>query len=148
MSDLDLDVAQADLSALAPGDEVRGRFGPITRTQLVRYAGAGGDFNPIHHDEEFARSAGMPGVFSMGLFHGGVAAGWLATWLGLEHVNALKLRFVGQVWPGDVLSLHARVDDIDEQADARSVVCSLLVERQNGDAVLKGEARARWTLSV
>jgi acyl dehydratase len=143
MSALDLAPAPADLTALTVGDEIHGQFGPITRTQLVRYAGAGGDFNPIHHDEEFAKSAGMPGVFSMGLFHGGVAGGWLAAWLGLEHVTALKLRFTGQVWPGDVLSLHARVDDIEEHADGRLVVCSLLVERQNGDVALKGEVRAR-----
>lgn len=49
---------------VAVGDEMpASEFGPLTRSHIVRYAGAGGDFNPIHHDEEFARSPGMPGVF-------------------------------------------------------------------------------------
>ncbi|MER7433597.1 MaoC/PaaZ C-terminal domain-containing protein [Pseudonocardia alni] len=57
-------------------------FGPLTRSHIVRYAGAGGDFSPIHHDEEFARSAGMPGVFGMGLLHGGLlgGSGWRPGW--------------------------------------------------------------------
>ena len=52
--------------ALAIGDEMpSSQFGPLTRSHIVRYAGAGGDFNPIHHDEQFARAAGMPGAFGM-----------------------------------------------------------------------------------
>ncbi len=46
--------------------------GPITRKHIVRYAGASGAFNPIHHDEEFARAAGMPGVFSIGMHSAGL----------------------------------------------------------------------------
>jgi len=87
-------------------------FGPLTRSHIVRYAGAGGDFNPIHHDEEFARSAGMPGVFGMGLLHGGLLGQRLAAWVGLAHIRAYRIRFTGQVWPGDVLSFTGTVTGV------------------------------------
>ncbi|CPZ52907.1 MaoC-like dehydratase [Mycobacteroides abscessus] len=87
--------------ALAIGDEMpSSQFGPLTRSHIVRYAGSGGDFNPIHHDEEFARAAGMPGVFGMGLLHGGVLAQRLTAWVGLANIRSFRIRFTGQVWPG------------------------------------------------
>ena len=46
----------------------------INRTHIVKYAGASGDFFPVHHDEEFAKSIGLPSVFAMGLMHGGMLA--------------------------------------------------------------------------
>ncbi|CPZ63375.1 MaoC-like dehydratase [Mycobacteroides abscessus] len=96
--------------ALAIGDEMpSSQFGPLTRSHIVRYAGSGGDFNPIHHDEEFARAAGMPGVFGMGLLHGGVLAQRLTAWVGLANIRSFRIRFTGQVWPGDLLSFGGRV---------------------------------------
>ena len=70
--------------ALAPGDTLpEARIGPLTRTDVVRYAGAGGDFNPIHHDEPMAVAAGMPGTFAMGLLHAGMLGIQLARWVGV-----------------------------------------------------------------
>lgn len=86
------------------------RIGPVTRTDIVRYAGAGGDFNPIHHDEGFARAAGSDGVFAMGLLGGGIVAARLARWARPRAVRAYRVRFTGQVWPGDVLVLTGTVD--------------------------------------
>src|ERR1700735_5102214 len=88
-------------------------FGPVSRTEIVRYAGAGGDFNPIHHDEAFAHAAGLPSVFSMGMFQGGVLARRLARWVGRENVVQLRLRFTGQVWPGDFVTISGEVTDVD-----------------------------------
>lgn len=95
------------------------RIGPITRTDIVRYAGAGGDFNPIHHDEAFARAAGSDGVFAMGLLSGGIVAARLARWAGPEHVRSYRVRFTGQVWPGDVLVLTAELDGDAVELQAR-----------------------------
>lgn len=129
---------------LAEGDQAPElKVGPITRTHIVRYAGAGGDFNPIHHDEEFAKSAGMPTVFAMGLLHGGMVASVAARWLGLPNVRRLRLRFTGQVWPGDELTIGGRVERIYEQDGERLADCLLEVTRQTGEVALQAQATAR-----
>ena len=81
--------------------------GPITRTDIVKFAGAGGDFNPVHHDEEVARGAGFPSVFAMGMLTAGLLGDFVASWLGLAAVGRFAVRFVSPVWPGDTLSLAA-----------------------------------------
>ncbi|MGN6127609.1 MAG: MaoC/PaaZ C-terminal domain-containing protein, partial [Humibacter sp.] len=83
-------------------------FGPVTRTDLVRYAGAGGDFNPIHHDEAFAQAAGYPSVFAHGLYTAGLAGAALAEAVGPLTLRRFAVRYVGQVWPGDTISVTVR----------------------------------------
>jgi hypothetical protein len=67
-------------------------IGPITRTDSVRYQGASGDMNPIHHDDELARSAGFSAPVTVGTFHAGVMHAWLAAWLGPENVRRVSMR--------------------------------------------------------
>lgn len=123
--------------SLTAGEELPARtVGPITRTDIVRYAGAGGDFNPIHHDEEFARAAGMPSVFSMGLLQGGMLAQYLAARVGLRNVRRFAIRFTAQVWPGDQLELGGRVVSVDSGA----AELELWARRANGETAIKGSA--------
>jgi acyl dehydratase len=117
--------------------------GPITRTDIVRYAGAGGDFNPIHHDEEFAKAAGMPSVFSHGLLSAGLLGQYLARWVGLPNVRSFGVRFTGQVWPGDTLSLSGSVASVEEQGGERLANLELTAARQTGDVVVKATATVR-----
>jgi acyl dehydratase len=117
--------------------------GPITRTDIVRYAGASGDFNPIHHDEEFAREAGMPSVFSIGMHSAGLLGQYVARWVGLGNVRRFGVRFTGQVWPGDVLTLAGRVERVEEAGDERLAHLELSATRQTGDVVVKGTATVR-----
>lgn len=84
-------------------------IGPLTRTDIVRYAGAGGDFNPVHHDEVFAAAAGYPSVFAHGLFTAGSAATVMAQVAGPLALRRYFVRYSGQVWPGD--TLHVTVCD-------------------------------------
>ena len=105
----------------------------------MRYAGAGGDFNPIHHDEPMALEAGMPSVFAMGLLHAGMLGLQLARWVGPEALRSYAVRFTGQVWPGDVLTFSGRVLAID--ADGLAAL-ELEVARQDGDVVLTAVATA------
>ncbi|MCR2824108.1 MaoC/PaaZ C-terminal domain-containing protein [Microbacterium sp. zg.Y909] len=84
-------------------------IGPLTRTDIVRYAGAGGDFNPVHHDEVFATRAGYPSVFAHGLFTAGSAATAIAEVAGPLALRRYFVRYSGQVWPGD--TLHVTVQD-------------------------------------
>lgn len=123
--------------ALAQGDTMpEFTTPPLSRSDFVRYAGAGGDFNPIHHDEPMAVAVGMPSVFGMGLLHAGIAGVRLARWVGPENIRSFGVRFSGQVWPGDVLTFSGVVDTIDgDQA-----VVTVAVTRQNGDVALTAQA--------
>jgi acyl dehydratase len=84
---------------------------PVTRTQIVRFAGAAGDFNPMHHDEQFARAAGQPSVFAMGQLTAAILGAAVADWFGAEHVTGYGVRFKDKVWPGDRLVLRAIFSD-------------------------------------
>ena len=107
------------------------RVGPVTRTDIVRFAGAGGDFNPLHHDEEYARAAGFPTVFAMGQFQAGLLSRLAADEFGLENVRSYKVRFKAKVWPGDVLVLRGR----EVAREGGIVSCELEAVREDGDEV-------------
>jgi len=130
--------------ALAVGDKMPdGTAGPLTRTHFVRYAGASGDFHPLHHDEVYARSHGMPGVFGMGMLHAGMLGDHLARWTGPENLRSFTIRFTGQVWPDDVLTFTGTVERIEEEADGTKVAhLSLAVTRQTGDPAITATAAA------
>src|SRR6476469_6990361 len=114
---------------LVAGDEMpTATIGPMTRTDFVRYAGASGDFHPLHHDEVYARNAGMPTVFGMGMLHGGMLGVALARWVGPENIRSFSIRFTGQVWPDDTLTLSGRVERIEDGV----AHLSLSVRRQTG----------------
>jgi acyl dehydratase len=81
----------------------------LTRTDLVRYAGASGDFNPIHHDEEFAKAAGNPSVFGHGMLTAAFVARCITDFVGPEALRRYKVRFQSRVWPGDTITCRGRV---------------------------------------
>lgn len=114
------------------GDKAPERtVGPITRTDIVRYAGAGGDFNPIHHDETFAQKAGYPSVFAHGLLTAGILSAYAASWLGLSALRNYSVRYVAQVWPGDTLILSGHVIAVEPLATGgMQVSCQLQVQRE------------------
>ena len=127
--------------ALTEGVQMpQGTAGPMTRTDFVRYAGASGDFHPLHHDEPYAQKLGMPGVFGMGLLHAGILGDHLARWVGPDNIRTFGIRFTGQVWPDDVLTVTGLVDRIEQQQDVRLAHVSLAVARQSGDNVIVGSA--------
>lgn len=113
---------------------------PLTRTDFVRYQGASGDMNPIHHDEEFARAAGFPTVFAVGMLQAGVLGTYVTDWLGAANVRRFGVQFREQAWPGDVLTYSAVVTGRREEGDERYVDLALLVTRQTGGVHIKGEA--------
>jgi acyl dehydratase len=119
------------------------QMGPLTRTDFVRYAGASGDFNPVHHDEQLATAHGLPSVFGMGLLHAGKLGFVLARWVGPQNIKSFDVRFTGQVWPGDTLTFHGRVKSVEGSAESSSATIQLLVTTGDGDAtveVLRGTA--------
>jgi acyl dehydratase len=103
------------LEAIAPGMEFGDTvFGPLQRADIVRYAGASGDFNPIHIDDDYARASGSPEVFAMGMLPAGYLAHALCDWMGGPHgLRRYKVRFVTRVWVGDEIVCRSRVEEID-----------------------------------
>lgn len=114
-------------------------FGPLTRTDIVRYQGASGDFNPIHHDEEFARQSGSPTVFSVGMLQAGLLATYCTELFGAGNVLDFEVRFRDRVWPGDVLTCHATLDESAVDAGPTTHLV-LVVERADGAVVVTGRA--------
>ncbi|TCP42608.1 acyl dehydratase [Tamaricihabitans halophyticus] len=127
---------------LAEGDTLpEWRFGPLTRTDIVRYAGASGDFNPIHHDEPLAIAAGLPSVFGIGMMHAGMLGQRLSAWVGPHNICAFSVRFEGQVWPDDVLTFSGTVIEVESSTHEVSLAhVELSVARQDGEQVLSGKA--------
>ena len=101
--------------AVVPGMELGPTvFGPIERTDIVRYAGASGDFNPIHTDEGYARRSGAPTVFAMGMLPAGYLAHALSDWFGGPHrLRRFKVRFTTRIWPGDEVVCVGDVTDVE-----------------------------------
>jgi acyl dehydratase len=133
----------ASWSTLEVGHRPQAKIvGPLTRTDFVRYQGASGDFNPIHHDEEFAQSAGFPSVFSVGMLQAGVLATYATDWLGAENVRRFGVQFREQVWPGDELELTGAVVEKDETGEngERTVKVELNAQRVGGGTAIKGWA--------
>ena len=113
----------------------------VTRTQLVQYAGASGDYNPLHSDERFATEvAGYPSVFAHGMLTMGITGRVLTDWFGPEALLSYGARFVSQVWPGDRLTATATVTAVRDDD-----VAELTISTTNtaGDVVLAATATVR-----
>jgi len=129
------------MSAVREGDAGPARrFGPLTRTDFVRYAGASGDLNPIHHDEGFAQSAGLPSVMAHGMLSAGLLASFVTSWFGAGSVRRYKVRFRERVWPGDVLTAEGKVLRVFETNGERRAELDLTLTRQTGEPVVTGIA--------
>jgi acyl dehydratase len=127
-------------ATVSVGDERTQEFPPLTRTMFVRYAGASGDFNPMHHDDTIATQVGNPSVFGHGMLTMGLAARVVKDWFGPEAIRRLQVRFSKQVWPSDVLTCRATVTGKREEGGEQLVDLDLLVENQHGDKAITGAA--------
>lgn len=113
---------------------------PLTVTDFVRYQGASGDFNPIHHDTTFAQKAGYDQPFAVGMLAAGRAASYLTDWLGPANVRRFGVRFQEQAWPGDVLSYTGTVVERRVEDGVQLIDVELSCTRQTGAAHLTGWA--------
>ena len=115
---------------------------PITKVQLVQYAGASGDYNLIHTDVETARAVGLPDVIAHGMLSMGFLGQYLVSVAGPEGVRRLKVRFRAMVRVGDTLTCRGRVVGVYPEADGSRarVVLDVWAENQRGEPVTTGEA--------
>ena len=116
----------------------------LTRTQIVQYSGASGDYNPLHSDEIFATQvAGFPGIFAHGMLTMGLTGKMVTNYVGDGRLRSFGGRFRAQVWPGDTLSARAEVVDIRSDGHGASVVeLRITTTNQDGVEVFTGEATA------
>src|SRR5699024_2146931 len=94
-----------------------GTFGPVTQTDIVRFAGAGGDFNPLHHDSEFAQQSGFDTPIAMGQFTAALLSAWHTDWCGVENLRAFSVQFKAPVNIGDTISFAATVREQHAEPD-------------------------------
>ena len=115
----------------------------LSRTQIVMYAGASGDYNPLHSDEVYATQvAGYPSVFAHGMLSMGATGKLLTDWVGNGRLTKYGVRFVNQVWPGDTLTATARVEAIREEVGQRYADLTVTTVNQDGKTVVTGTATA------
>ena len=116
----------------------------LSRTQIVQYAGASGDYNPLHSDDRFTTEvAGYPSVFAHGMLTMGMTGRIITDWFGVESLTNYGVRFVKQVFPGDKLTATAEVTAVREDGGQRLADVSVSTVNQDGDAVLTGTATVR-----
>jgi acyl dehydratase len=116
----------------------------VTVEQIRQYAEASGDRNPIHLDDGFARSAGLPGVIAHGMLTMAFANQMVTDWLGdRSRLKRLRGRFAGMVLPGDDVTVSGSVASKDDAT--RRVLINLVVTNQRGEKVFnKGVAEAEF----
>jgi len=116
----------------------------LTRTQIVQYAGASGDYNPIHTDEVYTTQvAGYPSVFAHGMLSMGMTGMMLTNYVGDGRLTKFGVRFTRQVWPGDSLTAKATVDAVREEGGQHYVDLAISTVNQDGTEVVSGYATAR-----
>ncbi len=116
----------------------------LSRTQIVQYAGASGDYNPLHTDEVFTTQlAGYPSVFAHGMLTMGMTGKMLTNWLGDGRLTKFGVRFTAQVWPGDTLVAKATVTALREENGNHLVDLDVSTTNEEGIEVVKGTAIAR-----
>ena len=116
----------------------------LKRTQIVQYAGASGDYNPLHTDEIFTtKVAGYPSVFAHGMLTMGMTGKMLTDYVGDGRLTKYGVRFTNQVWPGDTLDSTATVTEIKDEGGQKIVVLNVATKNQDGVDVVTGYAEAR-----
>jgi acyl dehydratase len=114
----------------------------MTRTDFVKYAGASGDFNPIHHDQTFAEASGNPTVFAMGMFNAGILSRIVSDYVGVKNVRQYKVRFATRMWPGDSITCKGKVTKKTEENGQKLIEGEIAALNQKGEVAIQGSFRA------
>ncbi|MFP2960545.1 MaoC family dehydratase [Myxococcus sp. 1LA] len=135
--------------AIRVGDELPALAkAPVDRVQLSRYAGASGDFNPVHVDELYAKSVGMPSVYAPGMLVMGMLGQLISDWARGGQMRRYNVRFIKMVWPGDTVVCKGRVSDRYGSGGRYFVEIDLWAENQKGELVMKGSSQIQLFFSL
>ena len=118
---------------------------PITKVQLVKYAGASGDFNQLHTDDEFAQKIGMNGVIAHGMLIMGFLGQYIMELAGTTaEIKQFKMRFGAMTIPGDLITCSSTVEKIYEEDGLRMADLNLIAEKESGKVVGSGKATLKF----
>jgi acyl dehydratase len=121
------------------GDELEERkLPPIDRMRLIKYAGASGDFNPIHLVDEAAAEAGLPGIIAHGMLTVATMGLLFSPYLEYGYAKTFRSRFSGMVFLDDVLRVGGRVSSVEETKEGRLYAFEVYARRDE-DTVASGE---------
>ncbi|SEM08820.1 Acyl dehydratase [Stigmatella aurantiaca] len=135
--------------AIRVGDELPALAkAPVDRVQLSRYAGASGDYNPVHVDEVYAKSVGMPSVYAPGMLIMGMLGQLISDWARGGQLRRYGVRFIKMVWPGDTVVCKGRVSDRHGSGGRYFVEIDLWAENQRGELLMKGQAAIQLFYSL
>ena len=124
------------------GDQAPAKSRVLTRTDLVMYAGASGDFNPMHHDEVKAQAAGQPSVFGHGMFSMGFLGTAITDYVGVGNVRRFQARFAKQTWPDEELRTTIVVTGKRTVGPDHLVDLDVRLVNADGEEKVVGEATA------
>ncbi|HDP24044.1 MAG TPA: hypothetical protein ENN34_01240 [Deltaproteobacteria bacterium] len=117
--------------------------GPLQKLQHVVYAGASGDFNPLHTDDDFAKAVGMKdGVIAHGMLIMGFAGQAITAWVPKKYLKKFGVRFAGMTKPGNTITVTGKVTDKKQEAGQNLVFCELTVTDEAGDVKITGNFTA------
>ncbi|MBV6492505.1 MAG: hypothetical protein LDLANPLL_00499 [Turneriella sp.] len=115
------------------------RVGPINQMDLVRYAGASGDFNPIHNDTDFAKSAGLPGTIAHGMYIMALMGRSVTNWVTPAQVKSYAVKFKGMSLPGETMVFTGKVKKKKEDGGEKLVTVALTAANDKGEVKVSGD---------
>ncbi len=133
-------IAKLNYEEISEGDEAPSVGHTLTRSDLVAYAGASGDMNPMHTDEVAAKAAGLPSVFGHGMLSMGILGRALTDWAGVGNLKAFRTRFTKQTWPGETLTTRILVTGKSQAEEGKCVSVDVTLSNQDGEVKLDGSA--------
>jgi acyl dehydratase len=133
---------QLSFDQVSAGDEAPVKSHKLTRSDLVTYAGASGDFNPMHTDEVAAQAAGLKSVFGHGMFTMGLLGTALTDYVGVGNLRSYKVRFTKQTWPDEELTTKIVVTGTRTEGDEQLVDLECSVANADGEVKVAGDAVA------
>jgi acyl dehydratase len=113
---------------------------PISKVGLAMYAGASGDFNPIHLDEDQAKANGLPGIIAHGMLSMALLGRVLTQWVPPRNIRSFSTRFVSMALLGDVITCKGTITAKSEDGGDNLVDLEMTAENQKGDKTLVGAA--------
>ncbi|MBN2534507.1 MAG: MaoC family dehydratase N-terminal domain-containing protein [Spirochaetales bacterium] len=129
-----------NFNSIKEGDELPALTkGPITQVQLAKYAGASGDFNPIHLDNNYAKAAGLDGIIAHGMLLMGILGQMISGWAGISAVKEYSVHFKSYTRLQDRVTAKGVVEKKEENEKGKFLHCTVFVEDQNGEVKITGK---------
>lgn len=133
-----------DINTLNVGDSIPSvTFDPVSQVQLIKYAGASGDFNPIHTVPSYAKEAGLDGTIAHGMLIMGMLGKMISDWAGVKDMVKYGVSFKSKTLPGDVLTAKGEIKKITEKEGFSLVDCKVYIEDESGDVKVDGKISVR-----